>query len=405
LHKDIIKKNWFGEKLEIVSEQANKHPPHFVINNFKVTEADCSSLFKGHRPTLPLVEVSKHNINVDQVMNLNKLMGLKFCPHFKVIRGYVTEPLAQEERDFPIAFSIMVYKDVDMFERLFRVIYRPQNHYCVHIDLSSDRLVHNAVRSITSCFDNVHVPEKLIDVVHSEFSVLEAELACMDLLLKFTKWKYFINLTGQEFPLQTSLTIVKILKLFNGANNIAGSIKRMYRDRYESAPPLPVNVTLTKGSVHIVASRPFVDYVINNANAKLFLAWVNHTDIPEETFFSTLNHSPQLNVPGSYLGVPEILTDNYRFITRYKNWFGNGPDSYPCAGKYVRGICIFGVGDLPDLSSRPHLFANKFNVNFEPLAYDCLEELLHNRTRLELNGLDLFNVSIYDDLSFIKNHL
>ena len=61
-------------------------------------------------------------------------------------------------------------------------------------------------------------------------------------------------------------------------------------------------VTLTKGSVHIAASRAFVDYVLHDERALKFRDWVKDTGVPDETFFSSLNHSPQLGVPGAYKG-------------------------------------------------------------------------------------------------------
>lgn len=77
---------------------------------------------------------------------------------------------------------------------------------------------------------------------------------------------------------------------------------RRNMNRFADKMPPPVNVTITKGSVHIVATRAYVDYVINNEAADKFLNWVKDTSIPDETFFTSLNHSPQLGVPGSYLG-------------------------------------------------------------------------------------------------------
>lgn len=38
--------------------------------------------------------------------------------------------------------------------------------------------------------------------------------------------RYFINLTGQEFPLKTNAEIVEILKALKGANNMDGTFKR-----------------------------------------------------------------------------------------------------------------------------------------------------------------------------------
>ena len=67
----------------------------------------------------------------------------------------------------------------------------------------------------------------------------------------------------------------------------------------------------------------------------------------------------------------------------------------PCHGKYVHAICIFGIGDLQLLASRPELFTNKFHADFYPLACDCLEELHFNRSREEMEGRRVFNIKYY----------
>ena len=62
---------------------------------------------------------------------------------------------------------------------------------------------------------------KRFSVQWGTFSVLESDLTCMrDLLRINKKWKYLINLTAQEFPLKTNYELVKILKAYNGANDI-----------------------------------------------------------------------------------------------------------------------------------------------------------------------------------------
>jgi len=377
---------------------------------YKVPYVDCERLFRGDK-----VETSKNwtgweagshtnNLRVRGFLDMSR-SSPDYCTIFKEERRYITEPLSQEEADFPLAFSIMVFKDVELFERLLRAIYRPQNYYCIHIDLSSDKLVQDAVRTIVKCFTNVFIPVNLVDVEYRTFSSLQADLVCMRELLVYKHWRYFINLTGQEFPLQTSISIVRILTIFNGTNSLEGTVKRRNNERYTAAGPLPVNLTVTKGAVHIIATRAFVDYAINNETAIKFLAWVSKTGDPDETFFSTLNHNPQLGVPGAYTGEPESFTEEYPFIARFKNWVGAGPIDFPCAGKVERGICIFGVGDLPLLSRRPELFANKFHIDVHPQAYACMEELLLNRTLEELSGVRVFNASAYEQLSFVKHHV
>ena len=55
---------------------------------------------------------------------------------------------------------------------------------------------------------------------------------CMDDLLKsHIKWKYFINLTGQEFPLKTNLELVRILKSLDGANSMDGSKEKQVTEK------------------------------------------------------------------------------------------------------------------------------------------------------------------------------
>lgn len=81
-----------------------------------------------------------------------------------------------------------------------------------------------------------------------------------------------------------------------------------------------------------------------------------------------------------------------------RNWSWKHWD---CQGKWVRQICIFGVGDLPWLYHRPELFANKFFSSYEWLAYDCMEELMYNRTMM--GSRSQFDPTYYLNLPFVKN--
>ena len=65
---------------------------------------------------------------------------------------------------------------------------------------------------------------------------------------------------------------------------------------------------------------------------------------------------------------------------RAKHWLGMNYPGRVCAGREVRGICVFAVGDVPWLGGRPELFANKFHLTYQYLALDCLEERHRNRT-------------------------
>ena len=149
------------------------------------------------------------------------------CVEFRKERGYIEHPMSQEELDFSIAFGILVYKDVEQVERLLRAIYRPQHFYCFHVDNKTNaEPIYRGLRNIARCFDNIVVPSDRVSVVWGETSILGAELVCMKHLWKSRKWRYYINLTGQEFPLKTNLEIVRILSVMDGANVVYGTKTR-----------------------------------------------------------------------------------------------------------------------------------------------------------------------------------
>ena len=114
-----------------------------------------------------------------------------------------------------------MYKDYEQTERLLRAIYRPQNFYCIHPDARAKKEVHETLKSIVRCFDNVFIAPKLWKVYWGHISMMYAERTCLERLVNYT-WFYSINLSGQMFPLRTNGEIVQILKLYNGSNDIEG---------------------------------------------------------------------------------------------------------------------------------------------------------------------------------------
>ncbi|VDP74527.1 unnamed protein product [Echinostoma caproni] len=158
-----------------------------------------------------------------------------------------------EEAEFPLAFSLMVYTDADRVLRLFRAIYRPHNYYCIHIDRKSKPEFDSAVERLKQCpgiSQNLFFvePANRMDVRWGWLSVLDADLNCARILLERAPgaWKYWINLTGQEFPLRTNWELVRALRLLNGSN-IVQAIYGIY-DAERCPPPaeFPANVSHIK---------------------------------------------------------------------------------------------------------------------------------------------------------------
>ena len=185
--------------------------------------ANCNLLFEGDPRELSKALTHQYNEMAGGGKHSLDKLSFADCESFISERRYLTKPVSPEEEEFPLAFGITMYKDPEQAERLLRALYRPQNIYCIHIDKKSSNSVLDIMSKVANCFPNVFLTSKRASVQWGYYSVLEPELHCIDELVKHKKWKYLINLTGQEFPLKTNLDMVKIFKVFQGANDVPGS--------------------------------------------------------------------------------------------------------------------------------------------------------------------------------------
>ena len=112
-------------------------------------------LWKGN-----IISSSKHQ-GASSPNATNLLTKPLDCETFKKYRKYIMYPTSKEEAEYPLAFSIMMYRNPQMVERLLRAIYRPQNVYCIHVDLKSNQDTSDLMTSLVDCFPNVVTAEKL----------------------------------------------------------------------------------------------------------------------------------------------------------------------------------------------------------------------------------------------------
>ncbi|KAA3675206.1 beta-1,3-galactosyl-O-glycosyl-glycoprotein beta-1,6-N-acetylglucosaminyltransferase [Paragonimus westermani] len=303
----------------------------------------------------------------------------------------------------------MVFTDLDRAVRLLKAIYRSHNQYCIHVDRktpkASESYLHQAARLLGSNILFVP-PEKRLNVRWGTLSVLQPELLCAQLLMQADAiWKYWINLTGHEFPLKTNWEIVSALRAMNGTNVVEAIYKKRNVKRFPDARSLGFNFTWYKGPVHVIVRREFVDYMLNNPRAKQLyntLARQAANKIPDETYFATLNHNPDtFPIPGAFLGVHE--TNWPQSIARFKIW---REFKWPCGSKRWRHfICMLGWAELSKLRSSPQLFANKF---VPPDAYGMLELWLARKVLYEITygrHHPSFNLSYYRNHEMSWNHL
>ncbi|CAG5130225.1 unnamed protein product, partial [Candidula unifasciata] len=265
-----------------------------IARKVQVAGVNCVALFDGDKNEIKAALSLKTNAGIP-LLDSFYLNITTNCTDFQKQRGYIMSSLTNEEGNFSIAYSVMVYKDAEMVERLLRAIYRPQNVYCIHVDYKSPLEFFRTISAIANCFPNVLIASTRVDVKWGTFTVLEPELICMEELWRYRKWKYLINLTGQEFPLKTNYELVKILTAYNGSVDAGKRV--VYFFFYMLSCLLPVLLEF------INDCRPFVDYVLHNDTAKELLNWTKPTFVPDETFFAMLNANPQLGIIGTYKGL------------------------------------------------------------------------------------------------------
>jgi len=211
--------------IETKSPKCGESPVQLSVD---VHRQICRSLLRGDaKPRDRTLEKlpSAPSMTVNQYVEL----ATADCDCFRSRLGYFTAAdTTAEERAFPIAFSLLTYENLEQTERLLRLIYRPHNLYCIHVDRKSDPEMHRGVEAVAACLPNVMVVRPTISVTWGEITVVQAEMLCMVFLLAHSgvQWKYFINLVARDFPLRTNEELVKILKAYGGANDIQGTRNR-----------------------------------------------------------------------------------------------------------------------------------------------------------------------------------
>lgn len=373
-------------------------------------ECNCSAILQGETEALEkatILALAKDFRKSVQIPDEYYINATKDCRNFTSSRKYFTFPLSKEEEEFPLAYSMVIHHKVQNFERLLRAIYAPQNIYCVHVDKNSETSVFAAIMAITSCFPNVFMVRRPVSVVYAAWPRVQADLNCMaDLYNISTEWKYFINVCGQDFPLKTNLEMVRMLRSLKGLNsmeseqmpagkkwrvtNVHQIVNGHIQGTGKQKEPPPFNLPILSGNAYIVASRGYIRSVLEDVRIQTLIEWAKDTYSPDEFLWATIQRMP--GVPGSTRPNRKYDMTDINAIARLVKWQSHeGPqDSLnavysECRGNHVRGVCVYGAGDLPWIIAQHHLFANKFDINTDPIAIYCLEKYLRQKALAELH--------------------
>ncbi|XP_066525471.1 beta-1,3-galactosyl-O-glycosyl-glycoprotein beta-1,6-N-acetylglucosaminyltransferase 3 [Hoplias malabaricus] len=393
------------------SQSGQMNTEHLIKQDFKELQA-CSAIIQGDMEGVQQTHLSKLLASRKRQSFLSEdfyLNATKDCQVYIRERGFLTAPLSNEERDFPIAYSMVIHEKIEMFERLLRAVYTPQNVYCVHVDMKAPEMFKKAVKAITSCLPNVFVASKLESVVYASWSRVQADLNCIQDLLKYpVQWKYLLNTCGTDFPIKTNAEMVQSLKHLNGRNSMESEATNNYkkgrwqyhhdvnttvtRTGIKKTPP-PIRTPMFSGNAYFVASREFMEHIFKSQEILNFMEWEKDTYSPDEHMWATLQRMP--DVPGSNPPNDKYHVSDMLAIARLVKWsylegdISKGAPYPPCTGTHRHAVCVYGAGDLKWMVQQKHLFANKFDPEVDDVAIKCMEGFLRYKA---IHGQSLLTI-------------
>ncbi|MCE7796159.1 beta-1,6-N-acetylglucosaminyltransferase [Sphingobium sufflavum] len=288
-----------------------------------------------------------------------------------------------------IAYLILVHRYPEQFKRMFRAIYVPGNHYLIHIDKSSGPAFAASITQFLAPYQNAAIlPAK--KAVWGGYSLVDAELRGMQQLLAMgADWKYFINLSGQDFPLKSQAYIADFLTEHDGTQFIRAVDQRLIRPDtmnrlshyfleafsriWRTGIPRKYmrGVTPFIGTQWKAVTRDFCAFVCNDPAINRYKRYYRGTLIADEGFFQTVmkNAFPH----------ESAANDDLRTI----DWV---PD-----GDIKLRPRTFTADDTMRLTLSPDLFARKFDATEDAEILDILE------AHLETPKARLFQRSSYTE--------
>ncbi len=272
-----------------------------------------------------------------------------------------------------IAYFLLVHRYPEQFKRLFKSIYSPRNQYLVHVDKSSGSAMamDTDIRDFLSHYPNAAVL-KGRKVLWGGYSLVDAELRGMAELLQMDpNWEFFINLSGQDFPLKSQSRIVHFLEGSRGKEFIKVADQKLTRPDTMSrvgkyavelhdrifrtilSRPFLKGATPYIGNQWMIVSRRFCQFVCHDRQAVRYKAFYKNTFIADEGFFQTVMMNTAVH--------GTVVSDDLREI----DWV---PD-----GDIKLRPRTFTMDDAAMLRASPAMFARKFDETVDGEILTALE--------------------------------
>uniref|UniRef100_A0A915CXE2 MULE transposase domain-containing protein n=1 Tax=Ditylenchus dipsaci TaxID=166011 RepID=A0A915CXE2_9BILA len=323
--------------------------------------------------------------------NYNALLNAQMfrCAALKEKLTFFDRPLSKEEKEYPLAYGMLVYDNAMQIYLLLSAIYQPQNAYCIAVDAKSSDQFKADMDLLADCFPNIFVMQ-ISQVEWYTYSVVRGVWNCLKYLSQLDHpWKYYQYLSGVDLPLKTNLEMVRIFKQLNGTVNT--DIRSIPLDRIQRVVNKSSPLKLYKSSLSALLSRESIDGMTQSQKVRDLLIFAQQLDCPDEALWATILGNPeeeQQRLPRRCgyqekanwirnVTVEEPFALRSFYISRYQVWVFT-PNTR-CHGKYTHFSCVYGILDLSELIARPELVAHKFYLSVEPACYFCIYHLVRQR--------------------------
>lgn len=206
-----------------------------------------------------------------------------------------------------IAYQIAVHARERQFKWIFDALYNAHDLFAIHIDRKTPESTVRAIRDIVANRPNVYATPRL-SVIYGEWAMTEMELGAIRFFCEnHADWQYFINLSGQDYPLKTREHIVAELSRNPRQNFLhfvhLDTLPSYFRERsarycirighrliHTPLPNLkPKNIRFDWfGAAWHVITREFCGWLLKDRTAQDCMRFLRHVHVPHEFLMQTL---------------------------------------------------------------------------------------------------------------------
>jgi hypothetical protein len=272
-----------------------------------------------------------------------------------------------------IAYLIMIHDRAEQALRLLRAIYSPEHTYVLHVDRRASK---DVLRAIDAALDDLPNAVRIRAGYGTYYGwgIVDVQLRGMSCALETRGWEFFVNLSGQDYPLRSQEEIAAELHPYIGKSLLDMTdqradwpesllrIERFHVDLLGRVVPVPgvprrypKGVRPMAGGQWMILAREACEYLVGPARDLARLKrFYRHTALPDESFI----HTALANSPLS----SKLVNGNRRYVE-----FDDGRPR------------TLSAADVERERANGMLFARKFDADTETGALDRADALIAGR--------------------------